>query len=273
MSRRLLLTAGAALGAGLLTGCQRAPEQAGPGANALAAPPSSAESQPVMTARNLSTGRYREVDVVIIRPEGAPPEPIPVCVALHGGLAGAKVFLEYGLPRMLTDLVKAGTQPFAVAAVDGGNWVGNKDDDPQRMLDDDLPGWLSYHDLASTPFAVLGFGEGGSAALNQAKSPGFQAIAAIAPTLFSSWDSASRARIFTDQAQWERTEPMRHTVELTNAPLGLWCGTEDNAYIELARQLAQRANAVKSSFTAGGHDDAYFKRVLPDALKFVAGYL
>ncbi|GAA3006163.1 alpha/beta hydrolase-fold protein [Actinokineospora diospyrosa] len=268
-----MLLAGAGLGAGLVAGCQQAGPTASPPENVLQTKAPTSEVAPVVTGRNLSAGRYREVDIVIIRPEGVPPEPIPVCIALHGGLGGAKVFLDYGVPQVLTQIVKDGAQPFAIVAVEGGNWIGNKDDDPHRMLNEDLPGWLTYHDLASTPFSVVGFGEGGAAALNQGRSPGFQAVAAISPMLFASWDAAQRTNMFDNQARWERLEPLRHTMELGKTPIGLWCGTEDAARLDLTKQLAQKVKAVKTSFGPGGSDDAYFRAAIPDALKFVAGYL
>ncbi|MCP2273757.1 esterase [Actinokineospora diospyrosa] len=273
LSRRSVLLAGAGLGAGLVAGCQQAGPTASPPENVLQTKAPTSEVAPVVTGRNLSAGRYREVDIVIIRPEGVPPEPIPVCIALHGGLGGAKVFLDYGVPQVLTQIVKDGAQPFAIVAVEGGNWIGNKDDDPHRMLNEDLPGWLTYHDLASTPFSVVGFGEGGAAALNQGRSPGFQAVAAISPMLFASWDAAQRTNMFDNQARWERLEPLRHTMELGKTPIGLWCGTEDAARLDLTKQLAQKVKAVKTSFGPGGSDDAYFRAAIPDALKFVAGYL
>ncbi|SER56089.1 alpha/beta hydrolase-fold protein [Actinokineospora terrae] len=273
LSRRSVLMAGVGLGAGLVAGCQQQASPSAPPNPVIGSKTPTSEIAPVVTGRNLSAGRYREVDIVIIRPEGIPPEPIPVCIALHGGWGAAKVFLDYGVPQVLTQIVRDGAPPFAVVAVEGGNWIGNKDDDPHRMLNEDLPGWLDYHDLATTPFSVVGFGEGGSAALNQGRSPGFQAVAAISPTLYSTWDSAQRAKMFNDQAQWERLEPLRHTMELGKTPIGLWCGTEDTERLELTRQLAQKVKAVKTAYDPGGHDDAYFRRAIPEALKFVAGYL
>ncbi|GLZ41434.1 esterase [Actinokineospora sp. NBRC 105648] len=272
MSRRSVLLGGLGLGAGLVAGCQ---QQAGPAGtpDALQTRAPVSEAPPVVTGRSLSAGRYREVDIVIIRPAGIPPEPIPVCLALHGGLGTAKGFLELGLPDMLTQLVKSGNQPFAIASVDGGRWVGDKDDDPQRMLNQDLPGWLDYHDLASTPFSVLGFGEGGSAALVAARTPGYAAVAAISPTLFDTWGEAAGTKIYHDEAQWKEFDPLRHTVELSNVPVGLWCGTEDRPFVDLTRRLADKTKAVTASFTPGGHDTEYFKRALPEALKFVGGYL
>lgn len=273
LSRRTVLLGGLGVGAGLLTAC-RQPEAgpAAPGPDLVRATTPATRFEPVVTSRKLSSGRYREVDVVIVRPEGAPEQPLPVCVALHGGLGGAKSFLTMGLPAMLTQTMRQNVPPFAVVALDGGNWVGHKDDDPQRMLNDDLPGWLDYHDLASTPFAVLGVAEGGAGALNLARTPGFAAVAAISPTLYETWDDAQPSGMFTDEAQWRATEPLRHATEFANLPVGLWCGTGDSDFLTPTREFGRRVDAA-SAFGPGGHDNDYFKTALPEALKFVGGYL
>lgn len=269
-----MLVGGLGLGAGLLAGCQR---EMAPGASAdniIQSKAPSTPTEPVTTGRNLSSGRYREVDIVIMRPAGIT-EPLPVCVALHADrLAGAKSFLELGVPDMLTKVVQEGSAPFAVAAVDGGNWVGFKDDDPQRMLFQDLPGWLDYHDLASTPFSVLGISEGAAGALNMARTPGLSAVAAISPKLFDNWPDAQDSGMFTDgQKQWEQREPLRHMSEFATLSMGIWCGTEDKDFIGPARRLAENTKAVEASFSPGGHDNAYWTKVLPEALKFVGSVL
>ncbi|OLR91735.1 hypothetical protein BJP25_25310 [Actinokineospora bangkokensis] len=273
MSRRAVLTLGAGLGAGLLAGCQREPAPTGTGAQLLAGNPTVPDTDPVITRRDLSTGRAREVDVVVMRPSGVPAQPMPVCVTLHGGKYGnAKSMVSLGLQQALTGLVKQTGVPFALAAVDGGNWVGDKDDDPQRMLMDDLPGWLDRLDLATTPFAALGVGEGGTGALTLARTPGLSAVAAISPTLFDTYADAAKSGIYQTRQSWEQGEPLRHTPQYANLPVGVWCGTDDRDFLATSREFAEKARG-KLTTGPGGHDDAYYRRVLPDALKFVAGYL
>lgn len=273
MSRRAALLGGLGLGAGMLAGCQRENGAGAPPPDLVLTNTPAAAAQPVTVSRNLSAGRYREVDLVIIRPEGVPIEPIPVCVALHAKMSGARSFIDLGVPDMLTQLVRYSSQPFAVVAVDGGNWIGNKDDEPQRMLNEDLPAWLDYNDLANTPFAAIGIGEGGAGALNFVRTPGFAAAAAISPNLYESWGDAADSQDFVDQAQWERLEPLRHVGEYNNLPVGVWCGSDDAKYHGSARAFAERVGAAVKSFGNGGHEAAYWTKVLPEALKFVGGYL
>ncbi|SDI88003.1 Enterochelin esterase [Actinokineospora alba] len=269
-----MLVGGLGLGAGLLAGCQREMSPGGQADNIIQSKSPTSATEPVTTGRNLSSGRYREVDIVIMRPAGIT-DPLPVCVAMHASsLGGAKSFLELGVPDMLTKVVAGGSAPFAVAAVDGGDWVGYKDDDPQRMLFEDLPGWLDYHDLASTPFSVLGISEGGAGALNMARTPGLSAVAVISPKLYDNWGDAQSSGMFDDgQKQWEQREPLRHMAEFATQKLGVWCGTEDRAFIGPARRLAENTKAVEAAFTPGGHDEDYWKSVLPEALKFVGSVL
>ncbi|MGW5049973.1 alpha/beta hydrolase [Actinokineospora sp. NPDC004072] len=273
LSRRAALLGGLGVGAGLISGCQsQGPDVDPRNELALTKPPTST-AQPVTTDRKLAAGRYREVDLVLIRPEGVPPGPIPVCVALHDKVGGARSFLDLGVPDLLTELVRYNTVPFAIAAVDGGNWVGNKDDEPMRMLEEDLPGWLSYHDLATTPFAAVGVGEGAMGALNHArKSTGIEVVAAISPTLYEDWSYAQQTNDYENRAQWEAKEPLRHTREFNNVAVGVWCGTEDQAFLQTAKDFASQVGA-KGHWAAGGHDAAYWKKVLPEALKFVGGHL
>ncbi len=268
-----MLFGGLGVGAGLLTGCQSEVDPGGNPDELVLNKPPAAEVAPVTLTRKLSSARYREVDMLIIRPAGIPVTPIPVCVALCGGLTGAKSFVDLGVPDMLTRLVKGGVPPFAIVAVDGGNWIGHKDDDPLRMLNEDLPAWLDYHDLASTPFSALGIAQGGAGALNFARSPGLQVLATISPTLFETWDDARPTGEFREESQWVKHEPLRHITEFTNLPLGIWCGTEDKDFLRPAKSFAEQVTADRTSFTPGGHDDAYWTAVLPEALKFIGGYL
>lgn len=274
LSRRAALLGGLGVGAGLITGCQSKTPDIDPKSDLVLTKPPTSTVQPVTTDTKLSThGRAREVDVVFIRPAGIPAGPIPVCVALHHKLGGARSFLDYGVADMLTELARYTSAPFAIAAVDGGNWVGDKYDNPLRMLTEDLPGWLDYHDLASTPFAAVGIGEGGVGALNHARTtPGIRAVAAISPTLYEDWVYAADSKDYENRAQWEAKEPLRHTAEFSGRKIGLWCGTSDNVFLDTTKELARRVGA-KGNWGPGAHDEAYWKKALPEALKFVGEQL
>lgn len=224
-----------------------------------------------MTRERLrSLSRRTEVELVVIRPEDAEPN-LPVCLALHGRGEGAGMFVDLGVPRMLSSVVNyQGTPAFAVVAVDGGDsyWVPQEDDDPQAMLAKELPTWLDERGLATNPFAVLGISMGGYGAFNYAVNLNNPALAAISPALFLSWPEANSRNAFADKKQWDDTDPLRHLDSLTGAPMGVWCG-ESDPFLDATEQLVDRAKPQVADIEPGDHDDEFWRKVLPDALKFV----
>jgi S-formylglutathione hydrolase FrmB len=219
--------------------------------------------------------RRTEVELIVIRPENAEPD-LPVCLALHGRGEGAGMFLDLGVPETLTSVVDyQGTPPFAVVAVDGGDsyWVAREpEDDPQLMLTDDLPEWLAERGLATNPFAVLGISMGGYGALNYAANPNDPTVAAISPALFLSWPEAATRDVFATEQQWRDTDPLQNLRDFAGVPVGVWCG-ESDPFIDGTRQLVDRAKPAVAEIKPGDHTAAYWRKVLPDALKFVGSRL
>jgi len=234
-------------------------------------PPEGGTSKPVTRERIRSLARDTEVELVVIRPEDAEPN-LPVCLALHGRGEGAGSFVDLGVPRMLSSVVNyQGTRPFAVVAVDGGDsyWVArDEDDDPQRMLTEELPTWLKQRGLATNPFAVLGISMGGYGAFNYAANLNDPALAAISPAIFLSWPEAKSRDVFTGEKEWANTDPLRNLDALSGVPIGVWCG-ESDPFIDAARELVDRAKPAVADIEPGDHDAQFWRKVLPDALKFV----
>jgi S-formylglutathione hydrolase FrmB len=228
-------------------------------------------ARPVTRERLRSLSRRTEVELVIIRPEDAEPN-LPVCLALHGRGEGAGMFVDLGVPEKLSSVVNyQGTPPFAVVAVDGGDsyWIArNEEDDPQAMLADELPEWLGERGLATNPFAVLGISMGGYGAFNYAANLNDPALAAISPALFLSWPEANARDVFADEKQWTDTDPLRRLDALTGVPIGVWCGEAD-PFIDATRRLVDRAQPAVADIGPGDHDAAFWRKVLPEALKFV----
>ncbi|HET9142413.1 alpha/beta hydrolase [Actinophytocola sp.] len=236
---------------------------------------STARPDPVSIEQVHSPARGTPVDLVTIRPANAASARLPVCLALHGRSANAKVFLDLGVPEALNAVTAAGAKPFAVVSVDGGDsyWVAKTpSDDPQKMLTDDLPAWLVNRGFATTPFAVLGISMGAYGALNYARNPGLNAVAAISGALFESWPEARSRNAFSNEAEWEATEPLRHVDAIKADRLGVWCG-ESDPFVNQARRLIDLAHPRVSDISAGGHTDTYWRRILPDVLRFVADAL
>lgn len=266
LSRRTLL-AGSALT--LLAGCSSAPPAPGPAPVPVPARPT-APRDPVTVQRMPSAARGRDVDLVLITPSGVPAAGLPVCLALHGRGAQARTFLTLGVPALLTAAVQAGVPPFAIAAVDGDHyWVDvGGGDDPQRMLAEEVPGWLTARDLRP-PSAVFGISMGGFGALRFARAhPDLKAVATASAALFLSWPDARGRKVFADEANWRAAEPLLHTGELHPAGLGVWCG-ESDPFLSADRKLAKAVSPAVARFTPGGHKDEYWRGILPEVLKFV----
>lgn len=229
---------------------------------------SAAPVQPVTSERLASAARGRDVELIIMRPRDVAGE-LPVCLALHGRGATARVYDDLGVPSMLTAAVAAGLPPFAVAAVDGDTyWIAaNPADDPQRMLDQEVPGWLAAQGLRPEPAAVMGISMGAYGALNYARTHPCTAVA-ISPALFASWPEARSRGVFADRAQWEATEPLRHTDDLDPDKVGVWCGNAD-PFAPVARQLIKALKPAEAVMSPGAHDVDYWTRVLPEVLRFV----
>ncbi|GAA4554102.1 alpha/beta hydrolase [Amycolatopsis samaneae] len=268
LSRRGLLLGGAAtlLAAGCSSGSTPV---VGPPASSAPAGPAPLTS-PVTVERVRSKARGKDVDLVLVTPEGVPATGLPVCLALHGRGASARTFLELGLPEALNRLVKEGARPFAVAAVDGDNyWVNlGGGDDPQRMLSEELPEWIARHGLRPVS-AALGISMGGFGALRYARDHhDLAAVAVCSAALFLSWPDARSRKVFADQRQWEDNEPLLHTDDLAGARTGVWCGSSD-PFVTAGRRLIKAVQPAGGKISPGTHGDGYWREIMPDVLRFV----
>ncbi|MGW4896449.1 alpha/beta hydrolase [Kitasatospora sp. NPDC004240] len=305
-----MLRAGAGAGvAAALVGCGTGPPAATGSATAPAVAPARVRQE-----ERRSAARGTGVRLITVLPPGpsgrasgdpAAPGDLPVCVALHGRGADARAWLDLGLPEALAAAVAAGIPPFAVAAVDGGDatyWRRVPDgapdggDDPQRMLLEELPGWLAEQGLRP-PTAALGLSMGGFGALRHARhrGAGFGPVALLSPALFRDWPAAEAVRVFRDEADWAAHEPLRHQDEPYGRPVAVWCGTED-PFCDAARQLGRggagggagtgggaggggtggsggsgggTGGGVRGHFVAGGHTPAFWRQVMPEAVAFL----
>jgi S-formylglutathione hydrolase FrmB len=170
----------------------------------------------------------------------------PVVLVLHGRGGSVSWWQDLGLPRFLNG------SGFRCAVVNGGEdyWVGL---------------------TPPVPFeAALGVSMGGFGVLDIASRRSLKAVAAISPALFPSWEDAERINGFASRTVWEAHEPLRRASEI-KSPVGIWCGRED-PFHDAARDMADAVRA-EGSFEHGAHDDGYWRRVLPEALRFIGSWL
>ena len=156
--RRLLLagagTAGAAVVGGL-TVRQLSRSRPGP-APTLPDAPAGDER----LVRVSSAARGREVDFWTAVPDGhGDGRGLPVCLVLHGASATARDFTRFGFARFLTDAVRRGTPPFALAGATGDRlfWRPAGADDPQRMVREEIPAWCAQRGFDTARMAAWGW--------------------------------------------------------------------------------------------------------------------
>lgn len=215
-----------------------------------------------------SRARGRQVTLVVVRPEGALDQELPVCVVLHGRGSDARMAVQLGA----RDLLNSSAVPFAMVGLDGGDsyWVSREPtDDPQRMLTDELPGWLAERHLQTLPFGVFGLSMGAYGALNYARRIPHPVVAAVSPALFLDWPDARARDAFAGEGAWAATDPFQHVDALGDTRLGVWCGTEDPLY-PAATRLRDLAKPQVADFQPGGHDVAYWLRAMPGVVRFLA---
>ncbi len=297
VSRRALLGSGVTLAAagagGVATGLLPGRSRFFTALDAVLPVPSpSATPGPVLTGSFRSRARRgAEVRWVVAYPPGplgtGAAAPLPVALALHGQNGDASVVTALHLPGYLADAVTAGVRPFAIAAVDGGlgYWHRRRDgEDAQAMLLEEfwplLAGVRDEHGrrLAAggdEPFALVGWSAGGFGALLLAErlgAPRVAGVAAVSPALWQRAEDTSDGA-FDDAADFAAHDVFAGRGRLAGVRVRIDCGWGD-PFVDAARDFA--AGLVPppaGSFGVGAHDDAYWRRLAPDQLRFVADAL
>lgn len=209
-----------------------------------------------------SAARAREVGFFTAVPAGyGDGADLPVCLVLHGASATTADYERFGFAQFLTAAVQAGAPPFVLAGADGGrtSWAGDGvDDDPQRMLLDEIPEWCAEHGFDSSRLATYGWSMGGYGALLAAiRNPGLlRSVAALSP------------------AVRRDDEVSMHSGELDPASTAIWCGTADalhDAVHDMASHIP--GGPAIESYEPGDHTRGYWNRITPAAFAFVGASL
>ena len=217
------------------------------------------------------TSAHVEVDPhwVITHPPGVSPGArLPVVVALHGaGRTAEAWFDELGVDQFLA----ASGHRFAVAAVDGGLrsfWHERSDgQDPGRMLHDEFLPLLADRGLSLA--GVLGWSMGGLGALllgsRLADQGDEQPVLAVSPALWPEHDQAMPEAYDTEEQYDEATARAREQLARESR---VDCGTADPFYRDV-RAVIDGID-VEQHYEQGAHDAAYWTRVLPGQLDWLA---
>lgn len=206
--------------------------------------------------------------VVSYPPRSRPGDRLPVVVALHGaGRTAEAWFDELGVDEFLAD----SGHRYAVAAVDGGLrsfWHERTDgQDPSRMVLEEFVPALAERGLRLG--GLLGWSMGGLGALHLGARLAAAAeplpVLAVSPALWPEYDQAMPSA-FDTREQYDAVMALVRD-RLGQAQVRVDCGTADPFYRDVMRVVP---DGVEQHYSAGDHDAAYWTRVLPDQLDWLA---
>lgn len=262
LSRRALLLGGAGAALSGLSGCAIGGDVGG--------------ARAVNGAFDSRLMNHARIGWTIKYPPGHQPgDRLPVVISLHGrGASHRTTFTTLGLGDVLDEVVNAGTGPFALASVDGGDdsyWHRRRDGtDAGAMVADEFVPLLRHRGLDTSRLGLYGWSMGGYGALLLAGRHRVRAraVAVSSPALFTS-AGATAAGAYDDAADYARNDVFAHPEWLDGLPLHIDCGTSDPFYAATRDFVARLHPHPAGGFGPGAHDDAYWRRVAPAQLRFL----
>ncbi|CAN5170898.1 alpha/beta hydrolase [soil metagenome] len=218
--------------------------------------------------------RHTEVGWKVSYPPGATPgAALPVLVVLHG--AGGSHASAFGHQLGLDRFQAAGEAPFAIASIDGGTTYWHRranGEDAGAMVTDEFLPLLKQRGLDTDRLALLGWSMGGYGALLLGETLRPRAIAAESVAI---WPTAKQAApVAFDNA----TDFATHTIfgrqrELDGIFVRIDCGDGDGFAPNDRAYRAGFATPPAGGIEPGGHNMAYWRRMAPDQLAFIAQHL
>jgi S-formylglutathione hydrolase FrmB len=248
--RRSLLVGAALtmLGAGTLVGCS----------GGVASGVTSRTERFRSSARRGTTVAYD----ILLPPGHGDPAGLPVCLALHGRGGNHRTAVSGPhLDRGLASVVRAGSPPFAIVAMDGGDhnyWHRRANgDDPQAMIISELLPRLASKGMRTNRIAVFGWSMGGYGAFLLAETLGRSRVAFVAADAPALWlhpgDSAAGA--FDDADDFRRNDVFAGRPRLAGIPVRVVCGASDPFLVATKTFVAGVPDLVGADYPPGGHDD------------------
>jgi enterochelin esterase-like enzyme len=202
---------------------------------------------------------------------------LPVCVALHGRYENNEFpFAKLHLDRYLAAAVSDGVRPFAIASIDGGsatNWhQRSSGDNPQAMVTDEFLPMLARRGLSTERIGLWGWSLGGYGALLLASALPVRKVAAVVATSPALWLAAEDTApdVFDDAADFERNNVFDRVDALANLPLRIDIGVDDSFTPNVEQFIAALPSQPSGGITNGFHDDAYWMRMAPAEIAFIA---
>lgn len=237
------------------------------------------EPGPTVSGTFHSAARRRTVGWTIVRPPGSTGK-LPLAVTLHGKGAGHRQSIdELHYDRYLAAAVAAGTPPFALVMVDGGDtvyWHRRADgDDPPKMITDELLPIAAAHGLDTDRIGLTGWSMGGYGALLIGEQLGpdrVAAVAAVSPAIFADFPSSSDGS-FDDEADFAMHDPRARPGRLDGVAVLIDCG-DDDPFAPQAEQMRNLLHPTPAGGLSGGaHTNSYLTRVAPEQMAFLGEHL
>ena len=202
-------------------------------------------------------------------------EELPVLIVLHGlGGDHTTSLTVLGMDRFLAAAVAGGVPGFALATVDGGTTYWHPrpsgEDAGAMVLDEFLP-LLTRQGLRTERLAFHGWSMGGYGSLRLAALLGPPRVRAVGAMSAALWTDPAQASTsgFADATEYEQFTVLGHQRDLDGIAVRLDCGTDDPFYAADRAYVTEFARPITSTFEPGGHDSAYWTRMLPAQLAFV----
>ena len=193
---------------------------------------------------------------------------LPVVIALHGSGGTAQAIVDNdGIDRFLA----ASGQQFAIAAIDGGQsyWHPRADgsDTGALVLEKFLPVLAGYGlDVNRPSFMGWSMGGYGALLLGSTLGTGSGPICASSPALWPSY-AESAPDAFDSQADFDDYGMFARRDALAGLDVRIDCGRGDPFFHNVEDFVD--GTDVDLHIAAGGHNDGYWTRLLPDQLAWL----
>jgi enterochelin esterase-like enzyme len=210
--------------------------------------------------------------------QGGAATPVLICLPGRGRAPGEVLKGGLRLGDYVADgIEKRGVTPFAVAAVQASDtyWHAREDgDDAMAMLFDEfIPFLRDRHGLAG-PLAIMGWSMGGYGALRAAElHPGdFAAVCGVSAALWRSYEDGV-GDAFDAAADYARNDVYADADRLRGLPVRVDCGEQDPFYAADLAFSEALPEPPAGGFSPGGHNDAYWSRVVPAEIDWIGAQL